>query len=83
MALQSWRLYGTGVVELEPSQFDIFAIQVSWWASNASTGVHIMPTTTTKDGVEIFYKDWGPRNAQPLVFHHGWPLSADDCPRSW
>ncbi len=33
---------------------------------------------TTRDGVEIFYKDWGPRNAQPLVFHHGWPLSADD-----
>jgi non-heme chloroperoxidase len=37
-----------------------------------------MATITTKDGVEIFYKDWGPRNAQPLVFHHGWPLSADD-----
>jgi len=35
-------------------------------------------TITTKDGVEIFYKDWGPRDAQPLVFHHGWPLSADD-----
>jgi non-heme chloroperoxidase len=33
---------------------------------------------TTKDGVEIFYKDWGPRDAQPLVFHHGWPLSSDD-----
>jgi len=33
---------------------------------------------TTKDGVEIFYKDWGPRNAQPIVFHHGWPLTADD-----
>jgi non-heme chloroperoxidase len=33
---------------------------------------------TTKDGVTIFYKDWGPKNAQPLVFHHGWPLSSDD-----
>lgn len=32
----------------------------------------------TKDGVDIFYKDWGPRNAQPVVFHHGWPLSSDD-----
>ena len=32
----------------------------------------------TKDGAHIFYKDWGPRNAQPIVFHHGWPLSADD-----
>jgi non-heme chloroperoxidase len=35
-------------------------------------------TIVTKDGVEIFYKDWGPQDAQPLVFHHGWPLSADD-----
>jgi non-heme chloroperoxidase len=35
-----------------------------------------MPTVTTKDGVEIFYKDWG--SGQPIVFSHGWPLSADD-----
>ncbi len=32
----------------------------------------------TSDGTEIFYKDWGPKNAQPIMFHHGWPLSADD-----
>jgi pimeloyl-ACP methyl ester carboxylesterase len=32
----------------------------------------------TKDGTQIFYKDWGPRDAQPIVFHHGWPLSSDD-----
>src|SRR5262245_738523 len=37
-----------------------------------------MSTVTTKDGVTIFYKDWGPKNAQPIVFHHGWPLSGDD-----
>ncbi|WP_321842606.1 alpha/beta fold hydrolase [Paraburkholderia bannensis] len=37
-----------------------------------------MPFVTTKDNVEIFYKDWGPRDAQPIVFHHGWPLSSDD-----
>jgi non-heme chloroperoxidase len=37
-----------------------------------------MATITTKDGTEIFYKDWGPRDAQAIVFHHGWPLSADD-----
>ena len=37
-----------------------------------------MPFVTTSDGAEIFYKDWGPKNAQPIVFHHGWPLSADD-----
>lgn len=35
-----------------------------------------MPTITTHDGAEIFYKDWGA--GRPLVFHHGWPLSADD-----
>ena len=37
-----------------------------------------MPFITTRDGTEIFYKDWGPKGAQPIVFHHGWPLSADD-----
>jgi len=33
---------------------------------------------TTQDGTQIFYKDWGPKTAQPIVFHHGWPLSSDD-----
>jgi non-heme chloroperoxidase len=33
---------------------------------------------TTADDVKIYYKDWGPKDAQPVVFHHGWPLSADD-----
>jgi non-heme chloroperoxidase len=37
-----------------------------------------MSKFTTKDGTEIFYKDWGPKTAQPIVFHHGWPLSSDD-----
>lgn len=37
-----------------------------------------MPFITTTDGAHIFYKDWGPKEAQPIVFHHGWPLSADD-----
>src|SRR6202041_3620942 len=35
-----------------------------------------MSSITVKDGTEIFYKDWG--TGQPIVFHHGWPLSADD-----
>jgi non-heme chloroperoxidase len=33
---------------------------------------------TTQDGTRIFYKDWGPKDAQPIHFHHGWPLSSDD-----
>ncbi|WP_425258920.1 alpha/beta fold hydrolase [Rubrivivax sp. RP6-9] len=35
-------------------------------------------TVITRDGTEIFYKDWGPKSAQPIMFHHGWPLSSDD-----
>ncbi|UHS64417.1 alpha/beta hydrolase (plasmid) [Agrobacterium vaccinii] len=41
-------------------------------------GNKTMGYITTQDGVEIFFKDWGPNNAQPIVFHHGWPLSSDD-----
>lgn len=37
-----------------------------------------MAFITASDNTEIFYKDWGPKDAQPLVFHHGWPLSSDD-----
>jgi non-heme chloroperoxidase len=37
-----------------------------------------MATVTTKDVATIFYKDWGAKDAQPIVFHHGWPLSSDD-----
>jgi non-heme chloroperoxidase len=35
-----------------------------------------MSSITVKDGTEIYYKDWG--TGQPIMFHHGWPLSADD-----
>jgi non-heme chloroperoxidase len=51
-------------------------------ATAATTGNKItrgdnsMDTITTRDSTKIFYKDWG--TGQPLVFHHGWPLSADD-----
>lgn len=41
-------------------------------------GGSTMATITTQDGTTIFYKDWGPKDAQPIVFHHGWPLSGDD-----
>jgi non-heme chloroperoxidase len=41
-------------------------------------GDHTVGYITTKDDVEIFYKDWGPRDAQVIFFHHGWPLTSDD-----
>jgi len=37
-----------------------------------------MSTITTPDGVQVYFKDWGPKTAQPIMFHHGWPLSSDD-----
>lgn len=41
-------------------------------------GPEKMSIFITTDGTEIYYKDWGPRDAQPIVFHHGWPLTSDD-----
>ena len=46
--------------------------------STQKQGAETMTFATTKDGTQIFYKDWGPKSAQPIVFHHGWPLSSDD-----
>jgi non-heme chloroperoxidase len=42
--------------------------------SERSSGKYV----TSADGTEIFYKDWGSKDAQAIVFHHGWPLSSDD-----
>jgi len=46
--------------------------------SNPKGKTTMSHTVITKDGTEIFFKDWGPKDAQPIVFHHGWPLSSDD-----
>ncbi|WP_454289092.1 alpha/beta fold hydrolase [Rhizobium arsenicireducens] len=43
-----------------------------------STGVKTMASTiTTRDGVEIYYKDWGPKSGRPVILSHGWPLNSD------
>jgi non-heme chloroperoxidase len=47
-------------------------------SAGSIAGERTMAFVKTTDGVEIFYKDWGPKTATPIVFHHGWPLSADD-----
>ncbi|MDK1373760.1 MULTISPECIES: alpha/beta hydrolase [unclassified Sinorhizobium] len=47
-------------------------------ASPSGSGTLRANRVATADGVEIFYKDWGPRSGQPIMFHHGWPLSSDD-----
>ena len=41
-------------------------------------GSREMSNITSSDGTEVFFKDCGPKDAQPIVFHHGWPLSSDD-----
>jgi non-heme chloroperoxidase len=43
-----------------------------------ASGERRMATITQKDGTQIFYKDWGPKDAPAIMFHHGWPLTADD-----
>ncbi|MGK7654195.1 alpha/beta fold hydrolase [Roseovarius sp. B08] len=46
--------------------------------SPSNTGPQTMTYISADDGTQIFYRDWGPRDAQPIVFHHGWPLTADE-----
>ncbi len=62
----------------------VAVVALPTWASAATQSTSTeqgnmnMGFVTTTDGTEIFYKDWGPKDAQAVVFHHGWPLSADD-----
>jgi non-heme chloroperoxidase len=47
-------------------------------SQSSASGDRRMGMISTQDGTQIFFKDWGPKDAQPIMFHHGWPLSADD-----
>ncbi|EJC85331.1 putative hydrolase or acyltransferase of alpha/beta superfamily [Rhizobium leguminosarum bv. trifolii WSM2297] len=71
-------LIGTAATALAALPLQALAATASSNPTNANieTGSEIMSSITTKDGAQIFYKDWG--SGQPIVFHHGWPLSADD-----
>jgi non-heme chloroperoxidase len=67
-----------GAAGLMATGFSIPATALSTRKTEVQEGNMGTGTLTTHDGVEIFYKDWGPKDAQPIVFHHGWPLSSDD-----
>ena len=69
---------GAAVFAIATTNPSVLATSLNALPLPDSQGEFLMSTITTKDGVNIFYKDWGPKNAQPIMFHHGWPLSADD-----
>ena len=60
------------------STLKAFPLEAAATSPTHFEGANTMSVFRTKEGVDLFYKDWGPKNAQPIVFHHGWPLSSDD-----
>lgn len=67
-----------GVAATATGLMSTMSVAATLQSASQTKGTVSMNTITSKDGVQIFYKDWGPKTAQPIVFHHGWPLSSDD-----
>ncbi|OYX73782.1 MAG: alpha/beta hydrolase [Caulobacter sp. 32-67-35] len=67
-------------ISVAPSLIPALPASAQAAPSQATKGSSTMSSgfVSAQDGVQIFYKDWGPKSAQPIVFHHGWPLSSDD-----
>ncbi|WP_028568770.1 alpha/beta fold hydrolase [Salinispora tropica] len=63
---------GTAIATNSSSEAQAGAAAAAGKRSNLNEGF-----VTTRDGVDIFYKDWGPRDGRPVVFSHGWPLNSD------
>jgi len=78
--MKHWIAQGAGgaVAAAAALPFAAFAASTAQKSAETPQGNPPMSYVTTKDSVQIFYKDWGPANATPIVFSHGWPLSSDD-----
>ncbi len=71
-------ILGMSAAALSAASPGAFAALTPEHASSKQQREMTLRKVTTQDGVDIFYKDWGSKNAQPVMFHHGWPLSSDD-----
>jgi non-heme chloroperoxidase len=70
-------MVGSATAAVAAVALPLAAVSTDSQAATAGKVTKTVSTVTTRDGVEIYYKDWGPRTGQPVVLSHGWPLNAD------